>query len=289
MRHLDEVLDRLLTSLHLLDEVDTLPQQLALCGAASLCQLGQATRVVIIQTELLRDVSHIRAMASPCILKLRAARSLGIAIHGLYAPRPTEIGTSLAATSGRHDWPPNRGLNRCDNRSLLVMSTEAVVAHGNNGNDAPLHVGPYGNPRLLPTTWDVPREDRPDDLMPMTLEELTLALSHRIGLPEEEVAEDANMLMDIFGFDDRVIDNVLDRAGRQLFYALEEEGMLSTDREETTLHDGREWRTHYWSLRKNVIKRFAEEHRKAGRERRVPKEDDVYTGLPRTAWAGRQF
>ena len=63
--------------------------------------------------------------------------------------------------------------------------------------------------------------------------------------------------MDIFGFQDRVIDNVLDPEDRQLFYILEEEGMLSTEREETTLYDGREWRTHYWVIRKDTILKYA--------------------------------
>jgi hypothetical protein len=163
------------------------------------------------------------------------------------------------------------------------MSTEAAVAY----RTSTPHAFPHGRPRAT-VSWEAP-SDGADDMMPMTLEELTLALSHRIGLPEEEVQEDAHMLMDIFGFDDRVIDNILDREGRQLFYVLEEEGMLSTDREETTLHDGREWRTHYWALRKNVIRRYAEEYRENSRHRRIASEEDVYRELPPTAWMDRRF
>ena len=81
-----------------------------------------------------------------------------------------------------------------------------------------------------------------DDIV--TLEDLQMAIANRIGIPEEEAHRDANFVMDIFGFDDRVIDNVLEPEDRQLFYILEEEGMLTTEREETTLYDGREWRTH---------------------------------------------
>ncbi len=43
----------------------------------------------------------------------------------------------------------------------------------------------------------------------------------------------------------------------QLFYILEEEGMLATDHEDTILYDGREWRTHYWILKKNTILKYA--------------------------------
>ena len=96
----------------------------------------------------------------------------------------------------------------------------------------------------------------------LTLDDLSRAIANRIGISIEEARKDALFVMDIFGFDDRVIDNVLDPEGRQLFYILEEEGMLSTEREETTLYDGREWRTHYWQLRKDVILKYSKERKK---------------------------
>jgi hypothetical protein len=84
----------------------------------------------------------------------------------------------------------------------------------------------------------------------ITLDDLSKAIANRVGIGIEEARRDAGFVMDIFGFQDRVIDNVLDPEDRQLFYILEEEGMLTTEREETTLYDGREWRTHYWVIRK---------------------------------------
>ena len=45
--------------------------------------------------------------------------------------------------------------------------------------------------------------------------------------------------MDLFGLDDRIIDNVLEHEERQLFYLFESEGILNTEREEISLHDGR--------------------------------------------------
>src|SRR5919206_2204170 len=95
----------------------------------------------------------------------------------------------------------------------------------------------------------------------LTLEDLAMAISNRIGIDEEDAMRDANFVMDIFGFDDRVIDNVLEPEDRQLFYILEEEGMLTTEREETTLYDGREWRTHYWLFKKDKILASAEAQR----------------------------
>ena len=96
----------------------------------------------------------------------------------------------------------------------------------------------------------------------ITLDDLSKAIANRVGIDIDEARRDAGFVMDIFGFDDRVIDNVLDPEDRQLFYILEEEGMLTTEREETTLYDGREWRTHYWVIRKDIILKYAQDENK---------------------------
>ena len=96
----------------------------------------------------------------------------------------------------------------------------------------------------------------------ITLDDLSKAIANRVGIGMEEARRDAGFVMDIFGFQDRVIDNVLDPEDRQLFYILEEEGMLTTEREETTLYDGREWRTHYWVIKKDIILNFARDENK---------------------------
>ncbi|MBW3582406.1 MAG: hypothetical protein KY455_04835 [Euryarchaeota archaeon] len=124
----------------------------------------------------------------------------------------------------------------------------------------------------------------------VTLEDLAMAIGNRIGLTEDDAFRDANFVMDIFGFDDRVIDNVLEPEDRQLFYILEEEGMLTTEREETTLYDGREWRTHYWLFKKEAIKQMAEDERGRVRKRRAPaSEEDLYNNLPDDLWGSRRL
>ncbi|MGQ0536562.1 MAG: DUF6015 family protein, partial [Methanobacteriota archaeon] len=82
-----------------------------------------------------------------------------------------------------------------------------------------------------------------------------------------------------------IIDNVLEPEDRQLFYILEEEGLLTTEREETTLYDGREWRTHYWLFRKEKILGYANEHRSKTQE--DEKEFEIYSELPEDVWAMR--
>jgi hypothetical protein len=126
----------------------------------------------------------------------------------------------------------------------------------------------------------------------ITLDDLSKAIANRVGIDIEEARRDAGFVMDIFGFDDRVIDNVLDPEDRQLFYILEEEGMLTTEREETTLYDGREWRTHYWRLKKDTIARYSKD---GSTERSIlivdkkqPKnvsDDDIYNTIEDDMWS----
>lgn len=125
----------------------------------------------------------------------------------------------------------------------------------------------------------------------ITLDDLSKAIANRVGIDIEEARRDAGFVMDIFGFDDRVIDNVLDPEDRQLFYILEEEGMLTTEREETTLYDGREWRTHYWKLKKDTIARYSKEgnaERSAlladKKQAKNVSDDDIYNTIDDDMW-----
>ena len=129
----------------------------------------------------------------------------------------------------------------------------------------------------------------------ITLNDLSKAISNRVGIDIDEAQRDAGFVMDIFGFDDRVIDNVLDPEDRQLFYILEEEGMLTTEREESTLYDGREWRTHYWRLRKDTILRYSKEANGTRRyliDKKQPvnvSEDDIYSTIDEDMWITRKI
>jgi hypothetical protein len=129
----------------------------------------------------------------------------------------------------------------------------------------------------------------------ITLDDLSRAIANRVGIDIDEARRDAGFVMDIFGFDDRVIDNVLDPEDRQLFYILEEEGMLTTEREETTLYDGREWRTHYWRLKKDTISTYAKEDngiRSYLIDKKQPKNisnEDIYDTLEPDFWTTRKI
>jgi transcription initiation factor IIE alpha subunit len=92
----------------------------------------------------------------------------------------------------------------------------------------------------------------------LTVDDLTKAIRNSIkndvrSMPEEEAKEMAQHVMNFFGYSERIIDNILEPEDRDAFYMLEDSGLLTTEREETTLYDGREWRIHYWIFKKDKI------------------------------------
>jgi hypothetical protein len=121
----------------------------------------------------------------------------------------------------------------------------------------------------------------------ITLEDLAMAIATRVGIDFESALRDANFVMDLFGFEDRIIDNVLEPEDRQLFYILEEEGMLTTEREETTIYDGRTWRTHYWFINKETILRYKEVEGVRKIERKDEDVTKIYKEIPDEVWFSR--
>jgi len=130
----------------------------------------------------------------------------------------------------------------------------------------------------------------------ITLDDMSRAIANRMGINGEKARRVAGFVMDLSGYDDRIIDNILDPEDRQLFYILEAEGMLTTGREETTLYDGRAWLTHYWQLRKNIILRYAKYDIKRDRNiifiKKQIKETSVrniYSALSEEVWNARKI
>jgi polyhydroxyalkanoate synthesis regulator phasin len=120
----------------------------------------------------------------------------------------------------------------------------------------------------------------------LTVEHLTKAIKNSIdkaGMPEEEARAMAQHVMNFFGYSERIIDNVLEPEDRDAFYMLEDAGILMTEREETTLYDGREWRIHYWMFRKERIHELIT-GRKAG-ESEPGANGNVYDEIPDDIWS----
>lgn len=122
----------------------------------------------------------------------------------------------------------------------------------------------------------------------LTVDNLGEAIRNSINAGSMDVDEAMDMaqhVMSFFGYSERIIDNMLEPEDRDVFYMLEDSGILTTEREETTLYDGREWRIHYWLFRKERIWELIN-----GRPApEAPKEvrGSVYDEIPEDAWHKR--
>ena len=124
----------------------------------------------------------------------------------------------------------------------------------------------------------------------MTLAELTQAIRLKVDIDMEvTVAESiAEHALGFFGFSNRIIDNALEPTDRNLFYQLQDYDLLTTESEETTLWDGREWRIHYWKF-KSDAREFARNAMLNADQKKV--EEDPYAGIyddvPTSLWRER--
>lgn len=120
----------------------------------------------------------------------------------------------------------------------------------------------------------------------ITVDELTMAIKNSIDssrdMEEEQAYELAHHVLNFFGYSDRIIDNVLEPEDRDAFYMLEDAGILTTEREETTLYDGREWRIHYWLFRRDRIGSMLV--RPSADAIASDQEESVYADLPDDIW-----
>jgi len=102
-------------------------------------------------------------------------------------------------------------------------------------------------------------------------------------MSEQEAYDIAFHVLNFFGYSRYVIDNMLEPEDRDAFYMLEDLGILDTEREETTLFDGREWRIHYWLIRPENVRKLAfSDGIKA--EESISTEAVIYEGLPEDIW-----
>jgi hypothetical protein len=126
---------------------------------------------------------------------------------------------------------------------------------------------------------------------PITVNLLARAISNGMSrqskkMSDQEAYEIAFHVLNFFGYTNYVIDNMLEPEDRDTFYLLEDIGVLDTEREETTLFDGREWRIHYWMLKPENVRKLAQMERKDQVDDR-PMESKVYDELPEEIWRSR--
>jgi len=120
----------------------------------------------------------------------------------------------------------------------------------------------------------------------ISMEEMILALKNtlgRKGMQDSDITRLSEYIMSFFGYTDAVIDNRLSSEDRDVFYMLEEEGLVTTSEEEVHLKKGKMWRIHYWILKQDQVARLANL-----REERAPEEDEyasVYDSMSHEVWS----
>ena len=126
--------------------------------------------------------------------------------------------------------------------------------------------------------------------MGLTLAQLTSAIRSKVDTDMEIVVAEsiAEHALGFFGFSNRIIDNALEPTDRNLFYQLQDYDLLTTESEETTLWDGREWRIHYWKFKANA-EEFARAAADAALLNQQEKDpySDVYDDVPVSLWKER--
>jgi len=120
----------------------------------------------------------------------------------------------------------------------------------------------------------------------VTMQQVEKALKKTVGkkgMSDPEIKNLAEYVMSFFGYTDEVIDNKLTSEDRDVFYMLEEEGLLTTTQEEVLLKKGKLWRIHYWILKKDQIIRLAKAD-EAGAEAK-DEAADVYEQVSDEEWS----
>jgi hypothetical protein len=127
-----------------------------------------------------------------------------------------------------------------------------------------------------------------DDKNVLTVNQLSHAIMKSIDrqdIQHEAANQLATHVMNFFGYNDAIIDNILEPEDRDAFYMLEDLGLLMTEREETTLYDGREWRIHYWLFRKDKIDELVGDA--DGLDLEEDEMSSIYDEIPEDIWSTR--
>ena len=94
----------------------------------------------------------------------------------------------------------------------------------------------------------------------ITVQDVERALMNTLGkkgMEEKEVKKLAEYVMNFFGFEDTISDNLLKAKDRDVFYTLQDVGILTTFQDQITIKKGKIWRIHYWVLKKREILKLA--------------------------------
>ena len=117
-------------------------------------------------------------------------------------------------------------------------------------------------------------------------ETLANIIAETVGMSDIVKAWDiAELLLGFFGYQNRITDNTLEPRERNIFYMLQDYGILKGVSEETTLYDRRDWRIHYWTFSQKLKDLVNLDNEEIGVDEEVV---NMYTDLEvnHTSWGG---
>jgi hypothetical protein len=119
----------------------------------------------------------------------------------------------------------------------------------------------------------------------VSIKDLKVALEKALSskqLSHEQIERLSERIMDLFGFEDQVVDNRLSTEDRDIFYMLEEAGLVTTIEDDVQVQKGKTWRIYYWVLKKDQIMRLASES--AAKAAEAEPEADIYETISEDVW-----
>jgi hypothetical protein len=122
------------------------------------------------------------------------------------------------------------------------------------------------------------------NMVTITVYDVELALKNTLGkkgFEEEEIKKLAIYVMNFFGFSDTISDNLLKAKDKDVFYILQDVGILTTLQDQIRIKRGKMWRIHYWVLRKKEILRLSKLHNEVEQNNPYNK---IYNKLSNEIW-----
>ena len=98
-----------------------------------------------------------------------------------------------------------------------------------------------------------------------------------------------HLILGLFGFENRILDNPLTPETRKLFYKLQEKKIMLAERglEPLPYNPLRTWQVHYWIINKKKINYYASTKRKK-HCKSITITQDIYATLPEEIWKSRK-
>jgi len=119
---------------------------------------------------------------------------------------------------------------------------------------------------------------------PITVDELSGAIEITMGASEEDARETAKTIAAFFGYSSRIIDNRLNTEDRDIFWTLEDKGLLTRREEEETLPGrNKAWRVFYWIYRKDKIRELLKYEKEESADL-FEEAKTIYEDLPDNVW-----